>query len=235
MIAADIMIHPVIAIAPQTTLAQAIRLLVEHRVSGLPVVGPAGEVVGMLTEGDLLRRTETGTAGEQPGWLTSFLLPGRQAGKYIRTHGRRVDEVMTTDVVAITEDTPLADVVGLMRHHHIKRLPVLRDGRLLGIVSRADVVRQVGAAMPKAAETADDSTIRNAIIAAMEQQPWAPGKAVSVAVQNGVVQLDGCLFDLRQRDALGVLAENVAGVTRVDNQIVCVEPNTGMVTYDPTA
>jgi len=234
MIAADIMTHPVFAIDPETPLAQAIRLMTEHKVSGLPVVGTDGQLVGMLTEGDLLRRVETGTEGDRPGWLTSFLLPGREAEKYVLTHGRRVGELMTSRVVAVAPETPLQEVVALMQRHHVKRVPVVRNGQLLGIVSRADLVRRVGDALSAAPPTADDEAIRRSILAAMDKQSWAAGKMISIAVKDAVVELDGCLFDTREREALGVLAENAPGVKRVENRIVCIEPHTGMVTYDPS-
>ncbi len=233
MNAADIMTHPVIALGVDAPLTQAIRLMTAHKVSGLPVVGKEGQVVGILTEGDLLRRVETGTAGEPAGWLTGFLLPGRQASKYVKTHGRRVGDVMSANVISITEDTPLSEVVALMLRHRVKRLPVVRDGRLMGIVSRADVVRRVGEALPATAVSVGDRAIQSAIIDQMQKEPWAPGNAVSIVVEDGVVQLDGYLFDIRAREALGVLAENTPGVVRVVNRIVCIEPSLGIVTYDP--
>jgi CBS domain-containing protein len=235
MIAADIMTHPVFAISPETPLAQAIKLMIDHRISGVPVVDREGCLVGMLTEGDLLRRVEIGTDGETAGWLTSFLLPGREADRYVVTHGRLVGEVMTPEVVSIAEDTPLPEVVRLMRRHGIKRVPVLREGRLLGIVSRADLVRRVGEALAAPPATVDDGTIHQAILDAMDREAWAPGRMVSVSVHDGAVQLDGCLFDIRERDALGVLVANVPGVGKVENRIVCIEPYAGIVTYDPAA
>ncbi len=232
---AEIMTHPALAIDPEAPLLQAIRLMTGRKVSGLPVVGQDGRIVGILTEGDLLRRAETDTAGEPGGWLKGFFLPGRTARQYVLTHGRRVREVMVTDVISVTEDTPLADAVELMQRHHVRRLPVVRDGRLLGIVSRADVVRQLGEALAEPVPAGDDGAICQAVLDAMERQPWASGHMVSVAVTDGMVELDGSLFDIRAREAIGVLAENVAGVKRVENRIVCVEPYSGMVTYDPAA
>ena len=235
MIAADVMKHPVLIVAPDAPLSQAIKLMSDNRVSGLPVVTESGVLVGILTEGDMLRRPETCTTGDKPGWLASFLLPGREADKYIQTHGRRVGEVMTTDVVTVAATAPLSEVVQLMRRHHVKRLPVMSDGRMVGVVSRADIVRQVGKALADVPTSADDAAILAAINDAVSKQPWAPGKMVSITVLDGVVGLDGCLYDLRERDALGVLAENAPGVKRVENRIVCIEPYSGMVTYDPAA
>ena len=122
-----------------------------------------------------------------------------------------------------------------METHRVRRLPVVRDGKLLGIVSRADLVRQVGAALAAEAPSADDDAIRRAVLEAMDREPWARGQSISVGVKDCVVELDGSLFDIRTREALRVLAEAVPGVKQVENRIVCVEPYSGMVTYDPAA
>jgi CBS domain-containing protein len=233
MIVADIMTSQVLAIDPEAPLAQAVRLMTEHKVSGVPVVDRDGRIAGMLTEGDLIRRVETRTDGGKAGWFKNFFLPGREAERYVLTHGRRVGEVMTDSVFTVTENTDLADAVELMRRHRVKRLPVVRDGRLCGIVSRADLVRELGKALSVAPADADDAAIATALRTAMNREAWAAGQMTSIAVNGGVVELDGCLFDIRKREALGVLAENIPGVKKVANRIVCIEPNTGMVTYDP--
>jgi CBS domain-containing protein len=233
MLAADIMTQPALAIAPDAPLAQAIGLMTEHRVSGLPVIGPDGAIAGILTEGDLLRRVETGTAGGSPNWLTRLLQPGYEARSYIQTHGRRVGEVMTRDVVTVEATTDVAEVVALMLKHRVKRLPVVQEGRLVGVVSRADLVRELGKSLAENAPRMSDAALRRAIRVAMEAEPWAKGHNVTIDVRDGVAQLDGCIFDIRERDALTVLAENVPGVKAVENRIVCIEPYMGMVTYDP--
>lgn len=231
----ELMSPHVLAVRPETPLAQAIRLMIDHKVSGLPVTGYSGQVVGILTEGDLMRRVETGTEGEKDGWLMRLFLPGRSAQRYVLTHGRLVGEVMTPDVISIAETAPLAEAAALMRTHRIKRLPVVRNGRLVGLISRADLMRRVGEALSTQPAAADDAAISAAIRAAMAREPWTFPKLVSVAVADGVVQLDRCLFDPRECQALKVLAENVPGVKRVENRIVCIEPYTGAVIDDPGA
>jgi CBS domain-containing protein len=233
MIVADIMTRQVLAIDPETPLSQAIQLMTEHKVSGLPVVDQHGRVAGMLTEGDLIRRAETGTDGGKAGWFADLFLSGREAEKYVLTHGRKAGEVMTSGVFGVTETTDVAEAVELMRRHRVKRLPVLRDGHLCGIISRADLVRQLGKVLSAAPATADDVAIAAEVRAAMDRESWSDGHMASIAVNGGVVELDGCLFDLRKRKALGVIAENVPGVKKVENRIVCIEPTMGFVTYDP--
>lgn len=238
MFAADVMTHPVVAIDQDAPLVQAIRLMIAHKISGLPVVGRVGQLAGILTEGDLLRRVETGTDGAAPSWFApawfaKVFRAGHQAERYVVTHGRRVSEVMTPDVITATETTPLSDIVELMQAHRVRRVPVVRGGMLLGIVSRSDIVRLVGDALAEAPASVSDGAIRDRLRAALDAAEWGSGKMVMVAVKDGVVALDGCLFDIREREATAVLAENVPGVTRVENRIVCIEPYSGMVTYDP--
>lgn len=233
MHAGEIMSRDVIAISPDAPLSQAVRLMLDAKVSGVPVVDTEGRPIGMLTEGDLLRRVETGTEGGSPGWLAVLFTPGRLAEQYIQTHGRRAAEIMTPDVVAVEEATPLADIAELMRRRRIKRLPVLRDGKLVGIVSRADLMRVLAETLSAPAEAPDGSVTRAHIEAELGRQPWARRHSVTVAVQNGVVLLDGCLFDVRERDAIQVLAENIPGVKRVENRLVCIEPTTGTLIFGP--
>jgi CBS domain-containing protein len=233
MKAADVMSPVVIAVRADSPLAQAVRLMIENRVSGLPVLDEAGGPTGILTEGDLLQRAETGTEGKPPGWFGMLFTPGRLAGTYVQTHARRVADVMTPEVICVEEATQLEDVVELMRRNRIRRVPVTRNGAVVGIVSRADLLRALARELDKPSATASDETIREAILAELARQPWAPRRSLTIAVQDGVVDIDGVVFDVRERDALRVLAENVPGVKRVENRLVCVEPDTGILMIGP--
>ena len=227
LFARDIMTEAPLAIGVGASLAQAITLMTRHKISGVPVIDIDDRPVGMLTEGDLLRRVETGTEDQKPGWLASIFWPGALAADYVQSHGRQVEELMTRDVICVNEDALLSEVVTLMRKHRVRRLPVVRDGRLVGIVSRADLVAQVGAALSTAPTALDDGAIRQAILATIDRQPWWSGRVTNVSVMDGVVQLDGCVDDNRTREAAQVLAENTPGVKQVENNLVCVEPQTG--------
>lgn len=229
MNAADLMSQPVVAIGPDAPLGRAIRPMVAHRISGLPVLDAEGYIVGILTEGDLMRRIEIGTEADPTGWIASFFTPARLAGRYVHTHGRRVAELMTRDVRSVAEDTPIADVVELMEHHRIKRLPVLRGEKLVGVVSCADLVRTIGEQLAAPAATADDATIHEQILAELAQKPWVSTRTIGVAVVDGTAELDGSVLDTRERDAIVVVAENVSGVKRVENRIVCIEPLSGAI------
>lgn len=233
MIAADIMSRSVVAISPDAPLVQALRLMIDHHVSGLPVIDMEGQAVGILTEGDLMRRAETGTEGQAPGWFASFFTPGRLAGQYVHTHGRRVSEIMTQPATVVEENAALSDAVALMQRMKIKRLPVVRGEKVVGIVSRADLVRVLAHTLGAPAATADDAVIRRKIVDGLAAEPWGQSKSIGVAVENGAVLLDGSVFDMRERMAISVLAENVPGVKRVENRLVCIEPRSGVLIYNP--
>jgi CBS domain-containing protein len=226
--------HRVTTIAPDATVAEAARAMLEHDISGLPVVDAKGKVLGMVTEGDLLRRVETGTERRRPRWLEFFLGTGRLAGEYAHAHGRKVDEVMTTKVVSIEPTTPLETVVGLMEKHRVKRLPVIEKGRLVGIVSRANLLSALAHLAPSAPQIPhSDAEIRRRILAEFDKYPWALGGVNDVIVADGTAELRGVIGDERQREALKIAAENVAGVKKIVDHLVWVEPVSGMAMPPP--
>lgn len=229
------MTRRVLSVTPSDSLESVAHLMLEHRVSGLPVVDAAGAVIGMITEGDLLKRTETGTAPAVSLWRALWLGPRRLAERYVRTHGRIVEEVMTTGVIAVSEHTPLAEIVALMEARNIRRVPVLKANRLVGIVSRADLLGALARLMPHPQGPAgSDAAIQAAIWGEIKRQRWAPQGFIQVTVENGTVTLRGLVTSQQQRDGLKVIAENTPGVKRINNDLVWVEPYTGM-TVDDTA
>jgi CBS-domain-containing membrane protein len=234
MNAADVMTSDVFTLNAETTVLDAARLMLRHRVSGLPVVDWHGKLVGILTEGDLLRRAETGTEHHRAPWLEFLLGPGRAAEEYTLAHGRKVGELMTDQVIQVAPHTPLEQVVALMERHHVKRLPVVADDKLLGIVSRADLMRVLVdlGDKPVAAPTTD-AEIRARVLAEMARQTWAPLGTMAIDVKDGIVELRGSITDERERAALRVACENVAGVKSVVDHLIWVEPLSGMVGQPP--
>ena len=229
MKARDVMTRNVVSISPVATVLEAAQMMLEHRISGLPVV-EGGKLVGMLSEGDFLRRQETQTQRRRSRWLQFLIGPGRMAEEYTHTHGNKVSEVMTTALQTATEDTSLEDVVRLMEKHHIKRVPVVRGDRIVGIITRANLMHAiVGLARGAKPVTASDAAIREQLMKIMEEETWAPAAMVDVQVHDGVVELWGTILDERQRDALTVAAENVAGVKAVKDHLAWVEPFSGTV------
>jgi len=233
MNATDVMTRNVISVAPDMTVLQAARLMLQHHISGLPVIDKAGKLIGVLSEGDFLRRQETRTERRRSRWLEFLMGPGRTAAEYTHSHGSKVSEVMTGDVRTVSEDTSLEDIVELMERYRIKRVPVLRGSEVVGIVTRSNLMHAMVSLVRKAPPTAaDDATIREQLLAEMKKEQWAPAAMTNVVVRDGVVELWGVIIDERQRDALKVAAENIPGVKAVKDHLVWVEPTSGM-TIEP--
>ena len=228
MKAHDVMTWGAITVEPDESVTRAVQLMLQNKISGLPVVDDKGEFVGIVTEGDFLRRGELGTQRQRPRWLEFLLGPGRLAAEYVLAAGQKVAQVMTPEVKTIAPETPLEEIVRLMEHHRVKRLPVVQDGKLVGIVSRADLLHALGSVARDLEPAAgDDATIRERIIAECAKQRWAPH--INVVVRDGVVGLWGVITDDRARDAFIVAAENVPGVKDVHDHLAWIEPMSGMV------
>jgi len=230
----DVMSARVVSIAPDANVLEAIRLMLQKHISGLPVIDTSGALVGVVTEGDFLRRAETGTERRRPRWLEFLLGPRRLADEYVHTHARKVEDVMTREPVTITEDASLDEVVRIMERRRIKRLPVMRGSEVVGIVSRANLLHalaSLGAAAPPPAKT--DVAIREHLLAEFDKQTWAPVALIDVAVKDGVVELWGTITEEAQGEALKVCAENIPGVKSVVSHLTWIEPMSGMVITEP--
>ena len=234
MNAADVMTRNVLSVAPDTTIDAAAQQMLARGISGLFVVDAKGELAGIVTEGDLLRRDELGTQRHRPWWLRMLVSPGKQAADFTRTHGRRVSDVMTESVITVPTDAPLEKVVALMEENRIKRVAVTDRGRVVGVISRSDLLRAlVSRSRIAPPVAADDRSLRKTIEDALETQSWAPMTTVNVVVVNGVVDLWGTITDENERRAICILAENVPGVTQVHDHMVFVEPYSGTVIEAP--
>ena len=223
----DVMTPKVSSVGADETVVNAARLMLRHQISGLPVIDKEGELVGIVTEGDFLRRGELGTQRRRPKWLEFVLGPGKLAQEYVQASSKKVEDVMTPDPSTIGEDESLETVVDMMERHRIKRIPVTRGGRVVGIISRANLMHALASLARDAnPPTGDDSTIRDSIMATIARQDWAPD--VNVIVKDGVAELYGVVTDDRERQGLVVAAETVPGVKRVVDHLVWVEPIPGM-------
>ena len=230
----DVMTRPVISIEPGTSVQQAAQLMLQRRISGLPVIDKTGHLVGIVTEADFLRRAETGTQRRRARWLEFLMGPGRAADEYVHTHGRKVEEVMTPDPETVAEDSELDEVVQLMEKRRIKRLPVVRGKQAVGIVSRANLLHAlVSAGRDVKPPTPDDEAIRERLLADLSKQHWAPLALINVVVRNRIVELWGSLTDERERPAIVVAAENISGVKAVRDHLVWIDPTSEMVFYPP--
>jgi CBS domain-containing protein len=225
----DVMTRNVISIDPDSTVLQAARLMLQRHISGLPVIDGSGQLVGVLSEGDFLRRRETNTEKRRSRWLEFLMGPGRIAAEYAHSHGCKVSEAMSKNPQTVEETASLEDVVELMERHRIKRVPVLCGGEVVGIVTRSNLMRaMVSVARSAPPSATDDVTIREKLEAELKKEQWAPAATANVVVRDGIVELWGVIIDERQREALKVAAENIPGVKAVKDHLVWVEPMSGM-------
>jgi CBS domain-containing protein len=225
MFARDVMTREVVTIRPDTLLAEAVALMVTSRISGLPVLNAAGHLLGILTEGDLLRRFELGTTRQRPAWLNFLRGPGGAAADYVRSRTLHVQDVMTPSPVRVAPEASLEQVVELMERERIKRVPVVLDQKVVGIISRGDLVRALAgvmAAMP--VENRENAAIEADILAEIDGQGWSAMTHVGVSVDQGRVRLEGIAQTEAVRTALRVAAERVAGVVAVANEVTIPDP-----------
>ena len=237
MRAMDVMTTNVITVDPSMSVQAVAQLLSERGISGVPVVDAANRLVGIVSEGDLLHRVETGTerrpqrpAGRRSSWwLNSIGSPQELARDYLKSHGRTAADVMTREVISVADTTELADIAMLLETKRIKRVPVLSDGKLVGIVSRANLVRALAATKSDPAIDADndDRAIRDELLAALMGQEWFQVKewfkiwAADIIVRDRVVHFWFSVdHSEEERRASRIVAENVAGVRRVEQHIV---------------
>jgi CBS domain-containing protein len=221
MRARDVMVSPVVTTTPSSSVADVAALLLERRISAVPVVDEAGKLIGIISEGDLIRRPEADTERRRSWWLKMFTSSETLAREYIRTHATKVADLMTRDVITASPDTPLHEVATRLERNGIKRVPILEDGRLVGIVSRANLVQALAARRSQAPPVSlDDQAIRDRILALLGEQPWARNALVSITVTDGVVDLWGFTNSTIEQKALHVAAEQVPGVRGINDHLV---------------
>ena len=222
MKASDIMKSPVITAAPHTPVREIAALLLKHRISAVPII-EEDRLVGLVSEGDLLRRHEIGTDRADRGtpWWLWLLGTDRSIGEYVKSHARYARDVMTREVVSVAPDTPLAEIATLLETHGIKRVPVLRGGRLVGIVSRANLIQALATTPDSTCRTprrsSGDEAIRMRLMAELERQLWWRRGSSSVIVAEGVVHYWGLISADDETTAARVAAENIAGVRGVED------------------
>lgn len=219
MKARDIMVSPVITVKPAQTVCEVAKLFVERKISAAPVVDDGGKLVGIVSEGDLLRRIETKTERDRSSWLRLLTADEVLAAEYMKARARKVADVMTKKVVVATADTPLSEVATLLEKNSIKRVPVLSAGRLVGIVSRSNLVQALATARRQFEMPLSDSAIRERLLSHLKREPWADTSQLNVTVNEGVVDIWGICRSEVEREAVRVAAENVPGVRAVNNNL----------------
>lgn len=221
MRAMDVMTSNVITVDENASVQAVAKALVEHGISAVPVVGEDNRLIGMVSEGDLLHRPETGTEQWRAWWLEMMATRRQLATEYIKSHSDKVTDVMTRDVISVTEETAVSDIAILLETCRIKRVPVLRDGKLVGIVSRANLIRALAMTTiepPSDIET-DDRAIRDALLAKLKAEKWVDFSPANITVVDGVVHLWLSYLSQEEKRALVVAAETIAGVRRVEDHM----------------
>ena len=220
MQAKDIMTADVVTVTPATTIRETAQVMVEHRVSALPVLTGDGAIVGIVTESDLLHRSETDTERKRKWWLNIITDTDTRAAEFIKSHAQHVQDVMTRVVVTVSEDTSLADVADILDANQIQRVPVTRNGELIGIISRTDLVRALAQSRPDTEEERlDNGALHDVIKEAIRKQDWINSAFMNYSVNNGIVRLFGFVETESQRRAMKVLVEAVPGVKQVEDDL----------------
>jgi CBS domain-containing protein len=221
MHARDVMTRDLVTVKPDATVAEAAELMAKHDVSALPVVDAHNHLVGILSEADLLRREEIGTQTDRPLWIESMIPAATRAAEFAKSHGKRVDEVMSSEVITATEDAPLARIASILERHRIKRVPIVRDDRLVGIVSRANLIQALAvAALAPVVAPDSDRRIRQELLSRLEAQGWTDFGGRNVVVTGGEVHLWGLVGSPAERKALIAIAEDVPDVTGVVDEMI---------------
>jgi CBS domain-containing protein len=221
MRAIDVMVHNVVTVRPDTDVAEATKLLAEHDVSALPVLDQDGNLIGILSEADLIHRAEIGTEKHRPRWLEAVTGATTLAEEFAKSHGKKVGEVMTTGVISVTEETPLSDIATLFERKRIKRVPVVQDGKLVGIVSRANLIQALASAAGRIDQNDEtDRQIRLQLLSRLKDQKWTGFGERNITVSNRVVHLWGLVGSEEEHKALLALAEGVSGVSSVSDEMI---------------
>ena len=220
MNARDVMAAPVVTAKPDMLVQDVAKVLVERHISAVPVIDSSGKLVGIVSEGDLVRRCELGTELKRASWLIFFMGPNKLAAEYVKAHGRKVADVMTREVITATRETPLHEIATLMEKNSIKRVPIVEQGRLIGLVTRANLVQAVAIAGQSLAIQPSDSSIRQRLLDHLKKQPWAHTSLLNVTVKDGVVDLWGMAVSDMEKQAFRVAAEGIDGVKAVHDTFV---------------
>jgi CBS domain-containing protein len=220
MKAADVMVSNVISVGSQASVQEVAEVLLRNRISGVPVIGRQGELAGIVSEGDLMRRPEAGTERRHSWWLDLLTSSQGLASDYIKSHSRKVVDVMTRSVITATPDTPVREIATLLEKHGIKRVPIVADGKVVGIVSRANLLQALASAKNMPPGTTDDASIRAKIVSKLATEPWTKPSFMNFIVQDGTVDLWGIVDSQTEKKAVRVLVESTPGVRAVNDNLI---------------
>jgi len=230
MKARDVMVAKVIGVGPDASVQEVAAILLHNRISAVPVVDGKGKLVGIVSEGDLLRRAEAGTQKRRPVWLEFLTSKEALADEFVKTHSRKVTDVMTREVITAAPDIPVGDLATLLEKNNIKRVPIVDGGKVVGIVSRANLLQALASLkMEKSPKSESvDSVIRENVLAELKTKPWTNPSLVNVTVQDGTVNLWGVVDSPAEKKAIRVLAEVTPGVLAVNDNLMVQPAGTGI-------
>ena len=220
MLVRDVMVAPVITVGPSATVQEVAKLFLEKHISAVPVLDTSGKLVGIVSEGDLLHRVEAGTERYRSWWLRALTDSDTLAAEYVKSHSRKVSDVMTRDVITTSPHAPLHEVAAVMENHAVKRLPVLENGQLVGVVSRANLLQAVASARQLLDVSPTDKAIRDRILSSLKKEAWGHTGLLNVTVSNGIVDIWGVADSDAERKAIRVAAESAAGVGAVHDHLI---------------
>jgi CBS-domain-containing membrane protein len=225
MNASEVMVSDVITVRPNACVQEVADLLLRNRISAVPVVDTDSKLVGIVSEGDLINRPESQTTHRKSWWIDAIASNETLAACYIKSHSRKVADVMTRDVITASPETPVAEVAALLKKNGIKRVPIMKDNKIVGIVSRANLLQELASLKEEAPQTPlDDSSIHDNVMKNLTNERWAWPALLSVTVQDGIVDLWGIVETQTERDAVHVLAEVTPGVRAVNDNLIIGAP-----------
>jgi CBS domain-containing protein len=227
--AADVMVTNVITVGPDARVEDVAHIFLTNRISAVPVVGNDGKILGIVSEGDLMRRAEAGTGRHRAWWLALLSGKDASAAQYVREHSRRVTDVMTQNVITAVPDAPLREIANILEKNGIKRVPIVKDDKIVGIVSRANLLQAL-ASLRKQIEgtTPDDEKIRDSVVQRLQTEPWMQSSLINVIVQEGTVELWGIVNSQNEKKAVRVAAEVTPGVRTVNDNLVVRSAGSGL-------
>lgn len=219
MLAKDVMTTAILTVTPETDVGEIARTLLDAHISAMPVIADDGKLIGIVSEGDLMHRAEAETRRRPSWWLRLLATPEEPAERYLREFGRRARDVMTRDVITVSPDTPLTEIAAVLEKYHIKRVPVMEGDKLVGIVSRANLLRGVATWQKPTGVRVEDSALRASLLKALNEAEL-PMHLVNVTVTDGAVELWGVVESEVQIEAARAAVEATAGVLRLENHLI---------------
>jgi len=221
MKAQDVMVRDVVTVGPDTEVSEAVALLVKHDISAVPVLNGDDNLIGILSEADLLEREELGAEHRHPWWIETLMPASKLAEEFAKAHGKKVSEVMSTNVITASEDTPVSEIAALLERHRIKRVPIVKGNKVVGIVSQSNLIQALASSKPASEpKSATDRSIRLELLDRLSKQQWTDFGSRNIIVQGGVVHLWGLVGSESERKALTALAEGVPGVSDVADEMI---------------